>query len=97
MMRSESIAAPMVKGLNRSTEAAAEKAAEAKRLKDELERRLTAERQVKLEAAGKQLRAAATRDFAAISALVSNPTDPGRPVLEAYVARYGSARVTITT
>ena len=58
-------------------------------------RRLAAERRTKMDAAAAEVRAAATRDYAAISALVSNPTPEGSRVLEAWLARYGSAKVTV--
>jgi hypothetical protein len=71
------------------------KAARAKELQDELARRLAAERWTKLDAAAAEVRAAATRDYAAISALVSNPTPEGSRVLEAWLVRYGGAKVTV--
>jgi formylglycine-generating enzyme required for sulfatase activity len=75
--------------------AAAAKAARAQELQDEMARRLAAERREKIDAAAAALRAAATRDYAAIAVLVSSPTPEGSPVLEAWLARYGSATVTV--
>ena len=69
--------------------------AEAKKLKDEMERRQMAERQQKIDAAAAGLQASATRDFSAIADLVVSPSDEGRAVLKAWLARYGNATVVI--
>ena len=73
----------------------AEKDAAAQALKDELARRLAAERKQKMDAAAGELQAAASRDYAAISALVASPSKTGQPVLEAWLARYGAAKVSV--
>jgi formylglycine-generating enzyme required for sulfatase activity len=73
----------------------AEKDAAAQALKDELARRLAAERKQKMDAAAEELQAAASRDYAAISALVASPSNAGQPVLEAWLARYGTAKVSV--
>jgi hypothetical protein len=73
----------------------AEKEAAAQALKDELARRLAVERQQKLDAAASDLQASASRDYAAISELVASPSKAGQPVLEAWLARYGAAKVSV--
>ncbi len=56
---------------------------------------LAKERRRRLDAAAAEVRAAATRDYAAIAPLVVAPTANGKRVLEAWLARYGEAKVTI--
>jgi formylglycine-generating enzyme required for sulfatase activity len=68
-------------------QAAAQKAA--------AEAALAAERRRRLDAAAAEVRSAATRDYAAIAALVAAPTANGQRVLEAWLSRYGEAKVTI--
>ncbi len=75
--------------------AAAAEEAQAKQLRDEMERRLDVERRAKLDAATARIRADATRDYAAIAGLVDTPTEEGAPVLEAWLSRYGAAKVTV--
>jgi len=48
-----------------------------------------------LDDAASEVRAAAKRDFGSISSFVNAPTENGRAVLEAWLARYGDANVTI--
>jgi TolA-binding protein len=80
---------PVVPGTDFAALAAKAKAAEA-----EL-RRVEAERQVALQQAAEALRARATADYAAIRDLVTTPTASGKGVLEAWLAQYGSATVTV--
>jgi sulfatase modifying factor 1 len=56
---------------------------------------LAKERRRRLDAAAAEVRAAATRDYAVIAPLVAAPTANGKRVLEAWLARYGEAKVTI--
>jgi hypothetical protein len=77
-------------------------AAEADRMKREAVARqekaeaiLAAERERKLDAAAAEVGAAATRDFAAIASLVSDPSEQSVPVLRAYLDRYGAAEVRV--
>ena len=76
-------------------EAARRAKEEADRQAAEAQTRLEAERGRRLAAAATEVRASAKRDYDAISALVTDPTPEGRPVLEAWLARYGKAKVTV--
>ena len=82
--------------------AMAARAAEAARAREQAEavalaaeRALQAERRRRLDEAAEVVLAQAARDFAAIEALVRNPTAESVPVLEQYVSQYGEAKVTI--
>jgi formylglycine-generating enzyme required for sulfatase activity len=79
---------------------AAAKAAERERLEREsreAEARLSAARRERLDAATVEVRSAASRDYASMKPLLGGaPVSPeAKPVLEAYVARYASAKVTV--
>ncbi len=56
---------------------------------------LDKERRKRLDGAAADVQAAAKRDFASISSLLSNPTENSRKVLEAWLSRYDKATVTI--
>ena len=74
-------------------EAARRAKEEADRQAAEAQTRLEAERGRRLAAAATEVRASAKRDFDANSTLVTDPTPEGRPVLEAWLARYGKVTV----
>ncbi len=79
---------------------AAAKAAERTRLEveaAEAEARLQAARRASLDKAAAEVRASAARDFAALQPLIasSSVAPEAKPVLEAFVARYGSASVSV--
>ena len=63
--------------------------------KAQIEAALQRERRQRLDAAAAEVRAAAARDYEAIAPLVAAPTANGQKVLEAWLARYGDAKVHI--
>jgi sulfatase modifying factor 1 len=63
--------------------------------KAQIEAALQRERRQRLDAAAAEVRAAAARDYEAIAPLVAAPTANGQRVLEAWLARYGDAKVHI--
>jgi hypothetical protein len=82
----ESVTIPGVARIDRAlaAEAAREKAA------------LAADRQRRIEDAKEKLLAQAAQDFVAIQPLLADtPTEETRPVLEAFLTRYGSAKITV--
>jgi hypothetical protein len=78
---------------------AAAQAAERKRVAEEkarLQAALEAERRHRLDASRQELLTQAAADFQAIRPLLDNePSDRTRPVIEAFVARYGDAKVKV--
>jgi hypothetical protein len=76
----------------REAEAARLAAEEAKRL---LAEKLVLARRERLAEAKSELLGDAARDFAAIESLVRAPIPDGRAALEAYIRRYGSAKVQV--
>ena len=76
-------------------EAAERQAQAAERQAQAAEAALAKERRRRLDAAASEVKATATRDFATIASLVGSPSPETKPVLEAWLERYGSATVTI--
>ncbi len=56
---------------------------------------LAQEERKQLDAAAAKVRTQASADFAKLGPLLSAPSEAGKPMLEAYVAKYGAAKVTV--